>query len=209
MIKNVIFDMGGVVVDVHRDRAVHNFKAIGVSDAGKLIDSYHHKGLYIAIENGSIDADEFCRLLCEHAGKAIPREAIENAWRSIIDPPEQYKLDYIQELRNTHRVFLLTNNNSIIMDWACTPGFTQSGHALSDYFDKLYLSYQMKCTKPDPKIYHMMIADAAISPAESLFIDDSEQNIAAAQACGFQVYLAQNGEDWRDALTHALRATDR
>lgn len=204
MIKHVIFDMGGVVVDVHRDRAVRNFKAIGVSDADELIDAYHHKGLFIAIENGEIGTDEFCRLLCEHTGKDIPREAIEKAWRSIIDLPEQYKLDYIQELRKTHQVFMLTNNNPILMDWACSPGFTRSGHALSDYFDKLYISYRMKCTKPDPKIYHMMIEDAGINPAESLFIDDSEQNIAAAQACGLQVYLAQNSKDWREDISGRL-----
>lgn len=193
--------MGGVIVDIHRNRAVEKFKAIGVSDADKLIDAYHHKGIYHAIENGRIDATEFCRLLCEHTGKNIPREAIENAWRSIINPPEQYKLNYLQELRKTHRVFLLSNNNPIIMDWACAPGFTPSGHALSDYFDKLYLSYQMKCTKPDLKIYRMMLEDAGINAIESLFIDDSESNIAAAQACGLQVYLTQNGEDWRDEIS--------
>lgn len=197
--------MGGVIVDVHRDRAVHNFSAIGV-DAEHLIDTYHHKGIFIDIENGDIDADEFCRLLCEYAGKKIPCEEIGKAWRSIIDPPQEYKLEYIRELRKTHRVFLLTNNNPIIMDWACAPGFTQSGNALSDYFDKLYISYKMKCTKPDLKIYKMMIEDAGIDPSESLFIDDSEQNIKAGRACGLQVYLAENRTDWREDVSFLIRS---
>lgn len=205
MIKDVIFDMGGVIVDVHRDRAVQHFQAIGVDDADKLIDAYHHKGIYIEFENGSIDTDEFCRLLCEHTGKNIPREAIINAWKSIINLPPAYKLEYLQELRKTHRVFLLTNNNPILMDWACAPGFTSSGNSLADYFDKLYISYQMKCTKPDLKIYQMMMEDAGMNPAESLFIDDSEQNINAAKACGMQTYLAQNGSDWRNDISQMLR----
>jgi putative hydrolase of the HAD superfamily len=197
--------MGGVIVDVHRDRAIRNFKAIGVDDAENFIDAYHHKGIFIDIENGDIDAGEFCRLLCKHAGKKISREGIENAWKSIIDLPPEYKLEYIQELRKTHRVFLLTNNNPFIMDWACAPGFTQSGNALSDYFDKLYISYKMKCTKPGLKIYNMMIEDAGINPAESLFIDDSEQNIKAGKECGLQVYLAKNGTDWREDVSLMLR----
>ena len=205
MIKNVIFDMGGVIVDVHRERAVRNFMAIGVNDADQLIDSYHHKGIFFDIESGDIDAGEFCRLLCELAGKNIPREEIEKAWRSIIDPPPEYKLAYLSELRQTHKVFLLSNNNPIIMDWACAPGFTASGRSLDEYFDKLYLSYRMKCTKPGHKIYKMMIEDAGIIASESLFIDDSERNIVAAEECGMQVYLAKNSADWRNDISNIMQ----
>ena len=197
--------MGGVIVDVNRDRAILNFKAIGVYDADQLIDSYHHKGIFFDIENGDIDADEFCRLLCEHVGKDIHREDIEYAWRSIIDPPPAYKLEYLRELRKTHKVFMLSNNNSIIMDWACTSGFIAPDRSLADYFDKLYLSYQMKCAKPGHKIYKMMLEDAGINASESLFIDDGQNNINAAKECGFQVHLAQNGTDWRDEISSILK----
>ena len=192
--------MGGVLVDVRRDRAVRNFKAIGVSDADKLIDPCHHKGLFFDFENGDIDTAEFCRLLCEYTGKPIPREAIENAWKSMIDPPPSYKLEYLLELGKTYKLFLLTNNNPVIMGWACSPDFTASG-SFSDYFDKIYVSYQMKCMKPDLKIYRMLIEDAAINPAESLFIDDSELNIQAANTCGLLVYLVKNASDWRKELS--------
>ena len=205
MIKNVIFDMGGVIVDVHRDRAVRNFMAIGVHDADQLIDPYHHKGIFFDIENGDIDVDGFCRLLCEHTGKDILREDIESAWRSMISLPTTYKLTYLQELRETHKVFLLSNNNPIIMDWVCTPDIVAPGKSFADYFDKLYLSYQMKCAKPGHKIYEMMIEDANIDPSESLFIDDSEYNINAAKECGLQVYLAQNGTDWRNEISSLSR----
>jgi putative hydrolase of the HAD superfamily len=206
MIKNIIFDMGGVIVDVHRDRAIQNFKALGLSDADEFIDNYHHKGIFIAFENGDIDCDEFCRLLCQYTGNPVPNEAIENAWKSMIDPPFEYKLDYLQELRKSYQVFLLTNNNPYIINWACSQGFTSSGKALSDYFDKIYVSYKMKCTKPGLKIYQMMIEDAGINPAESLFVDDSEQNIQAASACGMAVHLVKNGSDWRNELSTLLKS---
>ncbi len=197
--------MGGVIVDVHRERAIRNFQALGVHDADRLIDTYHHKGIYIDFENGVIDTDEFCRLLCQHVGKAISTEEIITAWKSIISPPAIYKLEFIQELRKKYRVLLLTNNNPILIDWANTPGFVANGKALSDYFDKIYVSYKMKCTKPDLKIYRMMIEDAGIDPAESLFIDDSDLNIQAAKACGFNVLLVINGEDWREELMINLK----
>jgi len=192
--------MGGVLVDVHRDRAVCNFKAIGVHDADELIDAYHHKGLFFDFENGDIDTAGFCRLLSEYVGKPIPRVDIENAWRSIIDPPLTYKLEYLKQLRKKYKLFLLTNNNPIIIDWASSPDYTSSG-SLSSYFDKFYISYQMKCMKPDLKIYRMLIEDAAIDPAETLFIDDSDRNIQAAKKSGMAVYLAKNASDWRNELT--------
>ncbi|MDR3309301.1 MAG: HAD family phosphatase [Tannerella sp.] len=204
MIKNVIFDMGGVIVDVHLDRAIRNFKALGVGNAAELLDSYHHKGIFIDVENGSIDADEFCRMLCLQVGHDVPRAEIEHAWRSIIDPPAEYKLQYIAHLRLTRKVYLLTNNNPIIMDWACVPGFTSSGAALSDYFDRLYISCLMKTTKPGLRIYQMMIEDAGLIPSESLFIDDSSLNIQAAAQCGLQTLLVGNTADWRTDVDKIL-----
>ena len=200
MIRNIIFDMGGVLVDVHRERAVRHFKAIGVSDAEALIDHYHHKGLFFDFENGHMDTADFCRLLGRHAGKVIPQEAIEKAWRSIIDPPPIYKLDFLLKLRQTRKLFLLTNNNPIIFSWACMPDFTQTGRVFPDYFDKAYVSFQMKCMKPNVKIYHMLIEDSGINPAETLFIDDSDLNIQTAREFGFFVLHVENGSDWRHEI---------
>ncbi|MDR1676189.1 MAG: HAD family phosphatase, partial [Tannerella sp.] len=136
MIRNLVFDMGGVLVDVRREEAVRQFQAIGVTDADRLIDSYHHSGIFLDIESGAIDAETFCRLLCEHVGKDIPREAIERAWKSIISRPEARKLEYLLELRKNYRLFLLSNNNPILMDWARTPDFSPDGHPITFYFDK-------------------------------------------------------------------------
>jgi putative hydrolase of the HAD superfamily len=205
MIKNIIFDMGGVLTDVHRGRAITAFKAIGVTDADNLIDSYHHKGIFLDIENGTIDTDTFCRLLSEHVGKEIPRHDIELAWRSIVSDPPLYKLNYLEELRKTHTLFLLSNNNPILMDsWAFTNRFSADGHPLTYYFDKLYLSYLMKCTKPDALIFEEMILDSGIKPQESLFIDDGIHNIETAGKLGFQTYLAKNGADWRRDISRII-----
>ncbi|MDR0758291.1 MAG: HAD family phosphatase [Tannerella sp.] len=205
MIKNIVFDMGGVLVDVHRDRAVRRFQAIGVTDAEQLIDSCHHRGIFLDIESGAIDSDTFCRLLCAHAGKEIAREAIEQAWQSIVDPPESYKLDCLLALRKRYRTFVLSNNNPFLIDrWARTDSFSPAGRPITDYVDKVYVSYEMKCVKPDIEIFRMMVKDSGIVPAETLFLDDSPDNIRSAAEAGLRTYPVRNGEDWRTALEGIL-----
>lgn len=197
--------MGGVIVDVRLERAIENFVRLGVSDADKMMDACHHKGIFIDFENGDIDTEEFCRLLSAHVGKHISYKEIENAWRSIIDPPKQYKLDFISKLRTYgYKLFILTNNNPILINWARTKGYCPDGLALSDYFDKMYVSYEMKCTKPAPEIFQQMIADAGIFPSETLYIDDSQANITTAASLGFNILLVENGSDWRPALQESL-----
>jgi putative hydrolase of the HAD superfamily len=197
--------MGGVLVDVHREEAVRQFQAIGVTDADRLIDASCHSGIFLDIESGAIDTETFCRLLCEHAGRQIPQEAVEQAWKSIISRPEAYKLEYLLELRKTYKLFLLSNNNPILTDWARTPEFSSAGQPLTFYFDKLYISFEMKCVKPGRAIFEAMILDSGIRPDESLFIEDSEHNIRTARALGFHTYQARNGEDWRTAVTELLQ----
>jgi putative hydrolase of the HAD superfamily len=196
--------MGGVLVDVHREEAVRQFEAIGVTDADRLIDACHHSGIFLDIESGAIDTETFCRLLGEHVGTNLPREAIERAWKSIISRPEAYKLDYLLELRKKYRLFLLSNNNPILMDWARTPDFSPDGHPLTFYFDRLYISYEMKCVKPGRAIFEAMIRDSGICPAESLYVEDSPHNLQTAAQCGFLTCLVENGEDWRCRIAAIL-----
>jgi len=197
--------MGGVIADVHREEAIRQFKAIGFVDADQQIDANNHNGLFLAFENGEIDTEEFRRQLSAHVGKYLSTEEIVKAWKSIISGPLQYKLDYILELRKKYKLYLLTNNNPIIIGWACTSDFSEAGFPITCYFDKLYISYEMKCTKPGRLIFEKMIQDSGIKPSETLFIEDGIHNINTAKELGFHVYHALNGEDWRLPLTILLQ----
>jgi len=205
MIQNIIFDMGGVIVDVHREEAIRQFKAIGVADADLLIHASNHRGLFLAFENGDIDSETFRRQLSAHAGKDIPMDDVVKAWKSMISQPPLNKLDFLLELRTTYKLYLLSNNNPILIEWARTSDFSEAGLPITHYFDKLYISYEMKCTKPGRLIFEKMIQDSGINPSETLFIEDGEHNIATAKELGFYLYHAVNGEDWRDAITAILR----
>lgn len=204
-IKNIIFDLGGVIIDLDRDRAVRSFEAIGVEDADQLIDAYEQKGIFQDLETGRIGVEEFCDKLRLHTGKNLSFENIKKAWMGFIVDTPQYKLDYIWGLRAHYKLYLLSNTNPIIqLEWAQTDRFTEAGRPLNAYFDKLYTSYEVGVTKPDRQIFDFMIQDTGIRPAESLFVDDGKSNIEVAERLGFHTYQPRNGEDWRDAVSHII-----
>lgn len=205
-IRNVVFDLGGVLIDLDRDCAVRRFEEIGVADAERLIDAYEQKGIFLEVENGTIGTEEFCRKLSEHTGKELSFEDIKSAWMGFIVDVPQYKLDYLLELRKQYNVYLLSNTNPIIQEkWARTSQFTPAGRSIDKYFDKMYTSYEVGVTKPDPAIFEFMIKDCGLIPAETLFVDDAKSNIDVARTMGFSTYQPMNKEDWRVAIDTILK----
>lgn len=200
MIKNLIFDFGGVIIDISRTNAVKRFQSIGVTNADEVLDKYHQKGIFLEVEDGRIDADEFCRKLSEMCGREISFDEAQYAWLGFMSDIPQYRLEYLLELRKKYRLYLLSNTNPFIMGWARSAGFTSAGRPLDDYMDKLYLSYQVGVVKPHREIFDYMIQDSGLIPEESVFIDDGTANIEMGASLGFRTMQPINGEDWRDKL---------
>jgi putative hydrolase of the HAD superfamily len=189
-IKNIVFDFGGVIVDINRTVAIRKFKKIGIDNIEELLDIYRQRGIFRKIEDGSMSREDFYEEICRLMGKRIDSRDIDQCWLDfIIMPVEQTKLDYILKLRTKYKVFLLSNTNDIIMSWAMSEKFSPAGKPLDCYFDKLFLSYKLGCMKPDLDIFHIMIKLSGINPEETLFIDDSEANIAAGNTMGFKTFL--------------------
>ena len=100
------------------------------------------------------------------------------------------------KLREKYVVYLLSNTNEIHWKWTCKNLFPYRTFKVEDYFEKTYLSFEMKMAKPEPEIFKAILDDAGIEPEETLFIDDSEINCKAAQNLGISTYTAKAGEDW-------------
>jgi len=203
-IKNVVFDLGGVIITLNRECAVKRFEEIGLKSANELIDPYEQRGFFLDVENGKIGVEEFCQQLTEHAGKEISKEQALYGWLGFVVEVPQYKLDYILELRKKYKVYLLSNTNPFIQEWARSSAFSSAGRPIGDYFDKMYASYEVGITKPDPAIYEYMLNDLGMIPRETLFVDDGRLNIEAAHAFGIQTYQPENNEDWRHAIDRLL-----
>ena len=90
------------------------------------------------------------------------------------------------------------------MSWACSPEFSSQGKSLADYCDKLYLSYQLGCTKPDKGIFYHMLEDSGMVPSETLFVDDGDSNVRVGKELGMHTFKPKNGVDWRGELSRLL-----
>jgi len=187
-IKNIVFDLGGVIVDIDRPAAIKKFKEIGIANIEEYLDPYRQKGIFHKIEDGSISREDFYEEIFKLTGKRIDTKEIDQGWFDFLLPVELSKLDFILELRKRYKVLLLSNTNSIVMSWARSENFSPARKPLDFYFDEMYLSYELKCMKPELAIFHKMIDLSGINPAETLFIDDSKANIDAGNSLGFKTF---------------------
>ena len=206
-IKNIVFDIGGVLVDLDKDICVNSFKAIGFERAESIIDYYSPAEFFKQLELGNIDTKEVCQCIRREANNDnIADIDIVNAYRSFLVSLPIYKLRLIKSLKDAgYMIYALSNINEVVMPLLTDDFFRQDGLTMDDYFHKSYLSYQMGALKPTPEIYQMMIDDSGMVPSETLFIDDSVANINTAQELGFNVYLAAAQEDFSHIFDDILK----
>mgnify|MGYP000849108763 CR=1 FL=1 len=205
MIKNLVFDFGGVIVDIDKNKAIRQFKELGVTDIEHYLGLYAQKGIFLEVEEGAIDDVTFCEKLSELVGKELSYDEVKEAWLSFFLTLDESKLDYIDTLKSNYDLYILSNTNPFIQSWAQSPGFSSYGRPLNDYFDKIYTSYEIGCIKPHREIFDFMLKDANLNPTETLFIDDGPKNIEVAQELGLKTYLALPQKDWQNDLTELLR----
>jgi HAD superfamily hydrolase (TIGR01509 family) len=196
MIKNIVFDMGGVLINLNKKSCIAAFNKIGFTDIDQYIGKYIQNGLFLSYEKGEIDTTIFLEKIQEHIGKQVAFNEITDAWCAMLLDIPAYKLNLLRTLRKKYRTFMLSNTNAIHFERITQDYFEKDGFNLQHYFENCYLSYQMKCVKPTDAIYIAMLHDAQILASETLFIDDSAENIESAKKLGFHTYLAQEQEDF-------------
>ena len=195
-IKNLLIDFGGVLINLDRQRCIENFKKMGLLDVDKMLGVCHHQGLFVEHEKGLITTSEFHDQIRNKIGKEVSDSEIDVAWNSFLLDVPTFKLDLLLKLREKYVVYLLSNTNEVHWEWSRQHAFAYRGFQVEDYFEKIYLSYEMKMAKPDPEIFKAVIEDAGIDPLQTFFIDDSEANCETARSLGISTYTPKAGEDW-------------
>ena len=206
MIRTIIFDLGGVVITLDPQQAVDRFKALGLHDAAKRLDSYTQSGIFGDLEHGLITAEDFRRELSVLVGREVSHEACAHAWQGYALEVPQRNLDALQHLRRDgYRVVLLSNTNPYMMEWAESPDFDGHGHPVSYYFDQCYLSYRMQLMKPSEDIFRAVLSSEKTFASECLFVDDGARNVATASQLGMRTFCPVNGEDWTAEIRDFLK----
>ena len=199
MIKGIIFDLGGVLVDLDLEICRTNFKSIlGYEKIDEILDACHQKGIYALLEEGSISEDEFKKAILKDSVKGSTAEDIDKCMFSLLSSMPEYKAELLRKLAKEYPLYLLSNNNPIAMRRSVEI-FKEYDLDFSTLFEKLFLSYRMKKLKPNSEIYKEVIADLKGDPSEYIFIDDSMSNVQAAAELGIRALYYNIGDDL-DAL---------
>jgi HAD superfamily hydrolase (TIGR01549 family) len=194
-IDAIVFDLGGVILNIDYQLPVRAFKALGIDDFSKHFSQAAQTKLLDDYETGRISSEAFVEEVSKFVKSGTTEEQIRAAWNSILlDLPEK-RLFSLEKAGENHRIFLLSNTNEIHID-----AFNRylleaySLPSLEPFFEKLYLSYEVGLRKPDTQIFEHVLADAALRPESTLFIDDSIQHIQAAAELGINVHHLQQGD---------------
>ncbi|WP_373515478.1 HAD family hydrolase [Persicitalea sp.] len=192
-IKNIVFDLGNVIIDIDVPRAAQSFAELSGQRAEDVLELFGTSGLFGQFETGKLDAPGFRTYVRELLQNPDWEDAVvDTAWNSLLldIPPERIAM--IQKLGENYRLFLLSNTSSIHIEAVNQILEEDTGMArLDDLFEKLFLSYEMGLMKPDPAIYEQVLQEAGIEAGETLFLDDNVDNIAAARALGIQTFHVQ------------------
>ena len=203
-IKNIAFDFGGVVIALSYEQAVRRFEEIGLRNARQHLDAFQQKGIFGALEEGQITDVQFCEELSKLVGRQLTMDECYYAWHGYVQSVPKRNLEAILNLRRLgYKVCLLSNTNPYMMRWA-NSDFDGEGHGVGYYFDALYLSYQHKVMKPHREIFDLMLQGQQATASETLFIDDSVSNCAAAEALGIRTLCPQDNADWVEPLMQLL-----
>ncbi|MBR6455621.1 MAG: HAD family phosphatase [Prevotella sp.] len=187
--KNIIFDLGGVLVGFDRQRSIDAFERIGCGKVADYIRDHRTEDLFYRIELGEISTHDFCEEVRQMTATNADDEAIIEAWNVLLTPVTENRLQRLRELREKGvRLFLLSNTND--MHWQ------YCGHQLDGCFERVFLSYEMRLAKPDTAIFAEVLRQADIDAHDTLFIDDNADNIAAAASLGIKTFHNQNIDDW-------------
>lgn len=206
--KNIVFDLGGILLDIHPQRTFEAFAALGV-DRAVLSEAYTlSNSTMMGYEMGLISTEElysFITALLPEQAKEMPADALQarirDAWRALIGELPLYKWQRLARLRKQgHKLFLLSNTNALHWEQIARNIEQIEGKRVEEYFDRVFLSYEMHRCKPDKDIFVQMLQEGGLQAGDTLFFDDSADNCAAARSVGIDAVLVERNSKWGDIL---------
>lgn len=205
-IKNIIFDLGGVIIDLDKSRAIKALEKIGVNDAGELLGEYSQKGPFLMLENGDITASEFFDMVLPKCTAGTTCTDIQNAFEEfLVDIPVE-RLHMLDRLREKgYKIFVLSNTNPVMFNHWIANEFKKDGKSINDYFDGVVTSFEERMCKPDPGLFQRVLDRFSLVPQETIMLDDSAANVASAKTVLMNAQqVLPDGENSFDSICQKL-----
>jgi putative hydrolase of the HAD superfamily len=193
--KNLIFDLGGVLLNINPLLSLTEFEKLSGIGKEPLAQRLQKENVFAKFETGHLSPAQFRGELNRIMDTKLDDGVIDAAWNTLLLDFPYERLLLLQQLRKNYKIYLLSNTN-IIHFWHYTGVFYENYKiAMPGLFDKLFLSHEIGLHKPDPAIYTYVLDDLGIKPAETVFIDDSLPNIEAAISLGINGIHITNDHD--------------
>lgn len=187
--KNIIFDLGGVLLDLDFQKTVVAFKNLGIDNFDEMFSQFKADDLFEKLETGIISEKDFYSAIKKRTGHAIADEEIDQAWNALILNFRKESLEVLEKLSADHKLYLLSNTNSIHLRYFKEQFIKETGKpSLDTYFNKTWYSSEIGLRKPSTKIFEFALQAENLKAAETLFIDDTLVNIETAQKMGFKTH---------------------
>ncbi|GHM98666.1 hydrolase [Cytophagales bacterium WSM2-2] len=185
--KNLIFDLGGVIMDLDFSKTYEAFSKLAKLPVPALKEKMPQVTFFNEYEKGLITDFEFRHQLRLFLNSEVSDQEIDIAWNAMLLDITRERLDLLTRLQSKYNTFLLSNTNSIHLRVVNETVFRSSGvRELDAFFRKAYYSHLMRLRKPDPEIFKQVLKENNLQAAETLFMDDIAENINGAKSVGIQ-----------------------
>ena len=206
-IKNIIFDLGGVILNLDYIKTENEFKKIGVLHFKELYNQKKQTVLFDDFEKGKITPEDFISSFKESENLKIKEIDFINAWNAMLLEIPVEKLEFIENLKKNYKIFLLSNTNEIHIKKF--ENDLRKKNMLKQFykcFDKIYYSSKMGKRKPDENCFTQVLEDNELSAENTLFIDDSIQHIEGAKKTGIKTFHLENNKSILDLVPDIIQS---
>lgn len=190
--KNIIFDLGGVLLDIDFARTGQAFEKLGVHNFLSLYNQYHADAFFSDFEKGKQSDEAFFNHIQEICNcRHLSHSQVRDAWNALLIRFPEERVEWLFSIAEKYRIFLFSNTNQVHYNWFAAAFEKQTGKVFNDVFVKAYYSHEMGLRKPDPASYQLILDEQELVPSETLFIDDTEKNTIAAAELGMQTVFLE------------------
>lgn len=191
----VIFDLGGVVLNLDYSATTRAFENLGLKDFSKLYSQLSQTNLFSDFETGKIASQHFINNLLQYLPYGTSPNEVVSAWnKMILDVPSE-RLDLLLRLKEQLPIFLLSNTNELHVSLVRRHWNETSPLPMEHFFNTIYFSHEMKMRKPDPEIFLTVCRREGLNPINTLFIDDTSVHIEGAKKAGLLAYHLKDPDE--------------
>ncbi len=202
--KNILFDFGGVILNIDFGKTVEAFKECGIPNFDTVFSKFKQDNFMQEFERGKRSPHEFYAYIRNLSRTPITNSQIDAAWNALLLDYPVKRLELLNELAKKYNLYLLSNTNSIHYDAFQASFKNQFGYPFDSHFEETFYSHTLGERKPDHAAYLKVCSIAGITPEETLFIDDTEINTKAADSIGFQTLHIKTNDEIHPLLTPFL-----